>query len=335
MTDSGDTNSDLDRLRELPIRSEEIGFAPEAMVVCEKCGRSSAPNRETCMYCGDSLAGRTAEVKLNIRQPESWENGFNVVVLKSDVDNTEPAARTIASLLKTEIEAVRAILASGKQLPIARVGSEVEAELFVKKLAGFGIETTVVSDETLTPATNPVRLRSLQFRDDELVLELFGKPGTERLQRDDLVLIVAGLLIETRTESIEKRKRRETKTVSEVQTSSDMAVVDLYSRSDPTGWRIPATGFDFSCLGPAKSLVAGKNMESLISTLLRFFPSAKLVNDYANMRSMLDYSWPDESRVDALGFQPAGVARKGLSKIFTTNNSLQFIKYSRLQWHLL
>ena len=335
MTDTGDTNSDLDRLRQLPIRSEEIGFAPEAMVACEKCGRSNAPNREICMYCGAALAGRGAAARHEIRRPESWETGFNVVVLRSGADNTEPLARTIASLLETEIEAVRAILVSGKPLPIARLASEGQADLVVQKLAGFGIEASVVSDESLMPSKNPIRLRSLRFTDDELVLESFGKPGTERVKREELALIVAGVLLETRTESIEKRKRRETKAVSEIQMSSDMPVIDLYSRSDPTGWRIPATGFDFSCLGPGKSLVVGENMESLVSALLRVFPGAKLVNDYAALRSMLEHSWPGESRTDARGFQPTGVARKGLSKIFTTNNSLQFTKYSRLQWHLL
>jgi hypothetical protein len=333
MSDTDDTNSDLERLRELPIRSEEIGFAQEAMVACEKCGRSNAPNRDICMYCGAGLAGPGAEASHEIREPESWENGYNVVVLTSDTDNIEPAVRTIASLLATEIEALRAILASGKRLPIARVGSETQADVIVQRLAGFGIEARVVSDEALV--TNPVRLRAVQFTDDELFLELFGTPGTVRLQREDLALIVSGVLLESRTESIEKRKRRETKTLSQIQTSSDMPVIDLYSKADPTGWRIPATGFDFSCLGPGKSLLVAENMESLTSALLLFSPGAKLVNDYSDLRPMLEHSWPGESRTDALGFQRTGVAGKGLSKIFTTNNSLQFEKYSRLQWHLL
>lgn len=335
MTDTGDTDPDLDRLRGLPIRSEEIGFAPDAMVACAKCGRSNAPNREICMYCGAALAGRGAEARREIRQPESRENGFNVVMLESDADNIETAARTIASLLATEIGVVRAILASGKRLPVARVGSETQADLFAQRLADFGVETRVISDEVLVPVQNPVRLRSLRFTGDELVLELFGKPATERLQSEDLALIVLGVLLETRTESIEKRKRRETRTLSEIETSSDMPVIDLYSKSDPTGWRIPATGFDFSCLGPGKSLLVSENMESLIHKLQTLSPGAKFVDDYAKLRSMLEQSWPAESRTDALGFQRTGVADKGLSRIFTTNNSLQLTKYSRLQWHLL
>lgn len=335
MSETGDTNSDLERLRGLPIRSEEIGFAPDAMIACEKCGRSNAPNREICMYCGAAFAGSTAEAKHEIRQPESWENGFNVVVLKSNTENIEPVAKTIASLLVTEIEVMRDILASGKRLPVARVASETQADFIVKKLAGFGVETSVVSDETLNPARHPVRLRGLRFTDDELVLELFGKPGTERLQRDDLVLIVSGVLVESRTESIEKRTRRETKTLSEIHTSSDMPVIDIYASANPVGWRIPVTGFDFSCLGPDKSLLVTENMESLIARLLRFAPATKLINDYGSLRSMLEHSWPGESRTDALGFQRTGFARKDLSRILTTNNSLQLTKYSRLQWHLL
>lgn len=287
------------------------------------------------MYCGTALASRSADARLEMRQPESWENGFNVVVLKSGAGNTEIVARTIASLLATEIEVVSTILASGKRLPIARVGSESQADFVVQTLAGFGVETTIVSDEALVPVPTPVRLRSLRFTEDELVLELFGKPELEHLQREDLALIVSGVLLETRTESIEKRKRRETKTLSEIQTSSDMPVIDLYSGSDPTGWRIPATGFDFSCLGSGKSLLVAENMENLISALSRFSPAAKLVNDYGDLRPMLEHSWRGESRTDSLGFQRTGVAGTGLSRILTTNNSLQFTKYSRLQWHLL
>lgn len=331
-----DPISDLDRLRNLPIRSEEIGFAPDAMIACAKCGRSNPPNRPDCMYCGAAREGSTAEPRLDLRVLESWENGFNVFVTNSGAgDARESAAQMLAGLLLTEPAVMLSILESRLVLPVARLESKTQAEIITGKLARFGIETRVLRDDVLALGQKPVRLRGLEFDEEALVLKFFGKSETERLRRDDLGLIVSGIILEGRTESLGKRKSRRTVTRSETLTSSDEPVIDIYSRQSRTGWRIRASGFDFSCIGADKSLLVAENMERLISKLANYSPTAKVVHDYAKIRSLLEHCWPSEARKDALGLQRTGFVRRDLSTVLTTNNLVQLTKYSRLQWHLL
>ena len=331
--DSDDDISGLDRLREMPIRSEDPGFAPDAMLKCEGCGRANAPTRSACIYCGRGLDG-SSDIRLELRELESWETGYNVIVTQVAGD---PASgiNEISALLASDVETINAILTSGSRLPIARVENEQQAHSIADRLKTFGIGTRVLSDVEMAPSSPPVRLRAVTFGAGELTLRLFGKDESHSIKREDLALIFFGLVFQARTESIEKRKRRSTETLSEIQTSSDNAVIDIYSRDDPAGWRIPVSGFDFSCLAEDKSLFAGENIEKLLAKLMEYAPSARVVRDYPAVRSMLEHSWPSESRKDSLGPKRSGFERKSIATIFSTNNLVQLTKYSRLQWHLL
>ncbi|HVF30740.1 MAG TPA: hypothetical protein VNA22_07195 [Pyrinomonadaceae bacterium] len=327
--------NELERLRELPISSEEIGFASDEMSACPKCGRSNSPLRALCMYCGATLEGSGGGARIDLRELESWENGFNVFLSMGPSTDMDAAAKQVAGLLNANPDWVHSVMNSAKVLPIARVESEEQAGLISDKLIGFGIQTVVLTDEALSPADPPVRLRSILFGETELGLTTFGNNQLLKLGNKDLALIVSGVVLQGRTESLVKRKRRATETVSETQTSSDEAVLDIYSRQDRTGWRVPVTGFDFSCLGHEKSLFAAENIESLTRKLAGFAPNARVVRDYANVRTLLENAWPVESRRDSLGIQRSGIGGKSSSAIYTTNNLVQLTKYSRLQWHLL
>jgi hypothetical protein len=335
MSETDDPNPHLDRLRDLPIRSDEIGFAADALLTCGKCGRTNAPNRPDCMYCGTRLEGSTAEERIDVRELESWENGFNVVVLGAALDGAKPAAAMLASTVGMEPEVFESVLTSRTPLPVARLESERQASILIEKLADHGVKATVVADDTLSPHAPPIRLRGLEFGRDEIVLLPFSGGADVYVGRDDIAIIVPGLVYESRTESIEKRKRKVTTTVGEATMSSDETVIDIYSRSDEIGWRIPTSGFDFSCLGADKTLLAADNMERLIARLQDFAPEATVVLDYLRVRPLLEHCWPSESRKDGLGFKRSGFARKDISSVYSTNNSLQLLKYSRLRRRLV
>ena len=323
-------NSPPDWLLNMPTRSEEIGFSPDQLKNCAACGKPNAPDRAACLYCGAVFEG--VAPKLELREVESWENGFNIVA----IDSKNPVDEKKASeILGIDVEILSGILASRVPLPIARVESEEIAANVSRSLSDVGIETRIVADVKLAVTTPPTRLRDISFHGDELVLRLFNTGDTVRLSRDELALIVAGVLLESRREALEKRKRGAMKTLSESETSSDQTFLDLYSSTDPSGWRIPSSGFDFSCLGSEKSLLAGDNLRRLKQKLAEFAPDAKLVDDYNDVRELLESVWPSENRRDAFGFQRSGFARKDLSSVATTNNQVQVNKYSRLQWHLL
>jgi hypothetical protein len=286
------------------------------------------------MYCGTALESSTPEQTLDVHVLENWQKGFNVVVVGSDRAEAGPAATLLSSVIGGDAEIFESIINSGKPLPVARLESEDHAWILAAKLAAHGVKATVVSDLELAPTTPPLRVRGLEFDSDELVLHPFGGGIRARVHRDDVAVIIAGLVCESKTESIEKRKRKATTTVSEIKMSSDETVIDIYSTADETGWRIPMSGFDFSCLGSDKSLLAADNMERLLARLEDFAPNAEVVVDYPSVRSMLEQCWPSESRKDGLGFKRSGFGRKDLSSVFTTNNSLQLLKYSRLRRHL-
>jgi hypothetical protein len=325
-----------DRVGDIPIRSEEIGFTPDSMVDCQKCRRSNAPNRAACMYCGAELEGSTAEAKPELRELESWENGFNVVIASTgkhvEIDSLAPS---LSSVLSTDIETARSILTCPGPIPVVRLEHEGDATRVAERLREGGFDTKVVSDESLLPGTLPVRLRSIEFGEGEMILELFGKDERRKIVADDLALIVLGILVQGRTESIEKRKRRVTQTVSETQTTSDEPLIDIYTQADSTGWRIPVAGFDFSCLGNDKSLLAGENIERLAKKLAAYAPGARVVREYSTVRPQLEMVWQSESRKDSLGPQRSGFAGTSSAMVYSTNNLLQLTKFSRLQWHML
>jgi hypothetical protein len=326
MTESDDQNTRPNQL----LRSHEIGFTTADLIECTGCGRANAPNRSLCLYCGAELDG-IGITKFDIREPEGWESGFNVVLVDASDADVDRAASVLASLLREERENAKAILANGKSLPLARVESEGQAFGITEKLLDFGVKTLTVADTELNATLPPTRLRSIIFSESELQMTPFGGVVSRSVPCNELVLIVHGVVIERRTESIERRKLRGAKTMSETEMSSDEPVIDLYSMGDPNGWRIPATGFDFSSLGPGKSLIVSENMRRLAAKLVEFCPGATVVDDYMSIRSALEHPWPSESRRDS---EMLGIKRKEFSKKLTTSNALQFTKYSRLQWQL-
>jgi hypothetical protein len=267
--------------------------------------------------------------KFDIREPEGWENGFNVVVADAREADVDRAAMLLASLLREERENAKIILTSGKTLPLARVESEEQASGITERLLELGVKTLIVSDTALQPNAPPTRLRSIAFESDELKLGLFGNGEVRTVKSTELALIVPGMIVERRTESVEKRKLRGAKTVSETEMSSDESVIDIYSNSEPSGWRIRAAGFDFSCLGSAKSLIVSENMKRLAARLAEFSPTARVVDDYMSIRSTLEHSWPSEAKRDS---EVLGLKGKEFARRLTTTNSTQFTKYSRLQW---
>lgn len=328
-----DEKSSPEWLRNLPTRSEDVGYSPDELRSCEKCGKPNAPNRASCLYCGAEFAG--ASPRIEIRDVESWENGYNVVLVGPGDADIDRAAGLLGSTLGVEAGVLRALLTSGRSLPLARVESEEVASAIERSLDELSITTRSISDGQLAATTPHVRLRGIEFRDDELAMTLFNSDDLAVLARENLALIVTGVIYESRTQAIEKRKRGQTKTLSESQTSSDQPFIDIYSRRDAVGWRIPSNGFDFSCLGEDKSLLAGENLERLAAKLGGFAPSAKFVDDYLDVRPLLEHAWPSEHRREGFGFQRSGFARKDLSSLKTSSNLTQVNKYSRLQWHLL
>ncbi len=318
------------------IQTENIAFDPGSMVTCEACGRSNPPNRLKCLYCAKELqieAAAASAVKPNLRKLEMWERGFNLVVRER---MPQPDAAAAAKLLAIETDDLTSTLDTGVPLPIVRVETEREATIVQERLAQFGIACSIVSDRDLAPDKLPVRLSAIHFADGRLLLTDFNTSEIAEIAVDDFVLVVPGTVISDRVDSLEKKRRgKKPKLLDETAMASDEMLLDIYTRRDATGYRIHLTGFDFSCLGDDKGLLAGENMRLLIVRLIERLPNAKLVNDYTEIRHELDGVWEIESRKDSRGLQRSGFGKVEFGSTASSSNLDQFTRYSRLQWHLL
>ena len=327
-----------ERVNNIPVQTENIAFGADEMVACGKCGRRSAPNRLRCFYCAAELgisAVRAEQVKPVFRKLEAWEKGYNVLYHPS---GTHPPKEGIAEIAKTvslETDVLQEIIEAGRPMPVARVEGETEAAIVTEIMGKYGLDASVIGDGSLAADIYPTRLRGLQFAGDRIILTLFNTGEIVQVEAVDLALIVVGALLERKTETIEKRKKGKSETLDETETSSDEILIDIYTGHDPSGWRIPTRGFDFSCLGTEKGLLAVQNMWKLIAKLREFAPGAKVADDYMADKDSLGEVWEVEQRRDSQGLRRSGFGKTDFGKVASTNNLGQFTKYSRLQWQLL
>ncbi len=332
-------NQPDDWLKDLPVQTENIAFKPEEMISCAKCQRRNPPNRLNCFYCAGELeisAAQSQFLKPNLRKLEAWEKGFNIIFLPNSqlVDNTKIGE--IARLLKIENEALNKIILANNSLPLARAESQKEAEIAQAGLHELGVETTVVSDETLEIEKPTKRLRGIEFFDDKLILILFNNDEIVEVLADDLALIVTGAVFERRIEATEKyNKKGDNKILDTNETASDETLIDVFSRQDSIGYRIYAKGFDFSSLEAEKEMLAKDNIIKLAEKLRRFAPNVKYVDGYLTSRNFLANVWEVEQRTDSQGLKRESFGKFNLGNVTTVNNLSQFTKYARLQWHLL
>jgi len=326
-------------LKDLPLQTENPAFLPDEMVDCKQCRRLNPPTRAICLYCGAQMKiaeTRSRFLKTNPRRLETWEKGFNLIFTGDSEALDSTAFDEAALLLKTEKDLLPQIAEAKKPLPLARLGTEKEAEIIQNRLLGLGIETKIVRDEDLKIEKATRRLRAMDFWEDKLVLILFNADEIREIHWRDVNLIVTGAIFERRVETTEtRRKKGESKLLEASETASDELLIDIYSREDEIGWRIEQNGFDFSCLGAEKSLLAAENIRRLVETLSAKAPNVKLVEDYRQIRGSLANVWQVEEKTDSQGLKRESFGSFNIGSITTVSNAAQFTKYSRLRRHLL
>lgn len=317
------------------IQTENIAYSPDRLIACAGCGRQNPPNRLNCLYCGRELtitAADLADTDPVIRDLEAWESGFNLVLRSAAGAATEGFAKVVPG---SSID-LGSIIGSNLPLPIARVESQKLADVLVEKLDRIGMRCSVISDADLAAERPPVRLQGLAIKEKHYEFIDFNTRSVTEVSFDELALIVQGQLSQTRTEMLEKRRRKaETKVIDETAMSVDESILDIYTRTDRIGFRVYQAGFDFSCLGGRKGLIAGENMRRLAAVLAESAPNARVIDGYARVRQLLGGVWEVESRSDPQGLKRSGFGKVEFGKVATTSNLQQFSKYSRLQWHLL
>ena len=319
--------------------AEPQGFSFEQMVRCDDCLRASPPTRVNCLYCGALLpmteAGATLQKPI-LRRLEKWEQGYNNILrtLENEGSSDELLSK-VANLLYLGVDDVRRIFARESPLPLARAATLDEASLIERKLRDLGIDTVIVSDSELGLEPSPQRVRALEFGETEVVAYRFASAEAERVSWSGITLVAAARLFVRQVEIRERKSRRaENEILDASETTTDEAVMDLYTERPDGGWRIAANSFDFSCLQRRKTLLAAENFSTLISIIRERAPQAEFDDSYNTMRQALEPVWPSDQKTETRGWRRDMPGRYSTGEVTTSNNESQFNRYSRLQHYL-
>lgn len=326
-------------------------FTHEQMVACEECLRANPPTRLLCLYCGAKLPATAEGAALRrpvLKKLEEWEHGFNVVTLARAAGAlTSEAAEEAASLLRLDSGWLKEIVLAGRAMPVARAASADEAWLVVERLRALGLNTEVFPDDVL--ARRPLRVRALEFEEGALVCHPGPDAESVRVPWSEVVLLVKGRVVSRRVEVAERKSLSgRSETVETRELASDESVLDIctavgdgHSASAETsagtgaGFRVLSNGFDYSCLGGDKGLLAAENFETLFAALHAWTPSAARDEEYARLRPLLAGVWPSAERTESLGLRRERPGRFNTEAVTTVSNEGQFTRYARLRQMLV
>lgn len=310
-------------------------FAPAELIACDTCGRANAPNRGACIYCGASLvspAEQSPAGSVPKLQADASPDSGVILVTTETTDIADDQAEKLGALLQVESRVLRSCLGAGGPLPLLRPATAEEVVKLSADLLSAGLETFSISDQELGLVKQFKKIRSLEFRDDSIAALPKSESGSA-VSLADVLLVVKGRLITNRVEIEEKRRRRSATPVDSRQFVADESVMDIYHRLQAVPWRIYANAFDFSCLGPAKTMTGFENFAALVNLIRERMPNVVIDDSYHRKRAVLETVWPLE-RKDQSELRLAGRGKLNVSNITTSDNEAQFNKYSALAWHI-
>ena len=316
--------------------SEPQGFAPDQMIRCDECLRANPPTRVTCLYCSATLPVTEESARLRkpvLRPPEKHQTAYSNILLPSDRELSDEVITQAAELLKLSADKLKRIVVEQVPLPVACTAAREEAELVFNRLRDIGLQTIVFSDDELGVSEMSVRrIKAMSFDDEYVTLQQAGTRDPVEIRWRDVVLIVTGRLFVKRVEIEERKSRRaENEIVRSSEFSSDEAVVDFYTSTATQTWRINATGFDFSCLGSQKTLVANENIARLQQAIAARAPQARIDDAYKKLRQALDLVWPSQQETQSSGWRRERPGKLSVGLATINSNESQFTRYSRLR----
>jgi hypothetical protein len=217
-------------------------------------------------------------------------------------------------------------------VPLIYLKSLPDAELIASRLVEIGFGCAIVGDDLLQARTPPTRVRSIIFESDGVFLEDFNSGKFVRVDRSEQLLIVTGSLVRTSTETTGKIKKRALSDAKETTSAKDETVMYLYPKNDVYGFRIRATGFDFSCLGGRMGSLAAANMSELIEKIRSEFRDTVVV-DATSSTEQLDMIWPQVQTRESGSISRSIFGGVRIGSTTLVDNTIQFTKFSRLQRH--
>lgn len=327
------TEDEIKSVDGIPVMSEAIGYSSEELIACGRCSKPNPPNRLNCFYCGEALelpAEIAAGIKFRPAEIEAWEPGVNIV---SVGEATSEAANAAGESVALDADLLALLPRVEPPLPLIRVRPE-EEDTVVERLSSAGLKIGQVNDRTINVDQPSIRLKGIVLEDDSAELISFNSDEVVRIQAADVVLVVSGAIFKSSSEATVKKTRKETKHVDENFDASDHAVIDIYTSGDHRGFRILPHGFDFSCLGASKSLLAVENIKALKELLRSSFPQATFDDSYIAKLTALDRVWPRTVTNTSKGMQRVGwKLERSIGE--SVSNEEQFTRYSRMRRELI
>jgi hypothetical protein len=114
----------------------------------------------------------------------------------------------------------------------------------------------------------------------------------------------------------------------------DEFVIDFYTATHSSTWRVGATGFDFSCLGREKALVVNENMGKLLRLMSERAKNAMVDDSYARVRNLLELAWTTQPETQSSGWRRERPGKLSVGVSTIRSNETQFTRYSRLRYYL-
>ena len=243
------------------------------------------------------------------------------------------ALADVAALLRLSPREVETTVGLGWPVPVANAATPAQAKELADKLRALGIGADIFGEEELNLDLPAKKIRALDFSDHCLTGALTSG-GEVKVNWDDVILIVTGLVLSKRIEVEERRRRGRSQPLDSREMFSDEPVVDFYSRSDEVGFRIASSSFDFSCLGTEKALTAFENLTRLINLLRVRAKNVEVDDAYRNLKAVLANVWPLEPHTRKGEWRRSGAGKMDVATVTTIDNESQFNRYSRLRQQL-
>lgn len=321
------------------LRSETQGFSSDQMVRCEECLRANPPTRVNCLYCAAALPAMERPLvarTLNLKPIDNAAHGYNNILLPNTANRLDSEAiETSATLLKLTSTDLQRIMSAGLPLPLARTATREEAEHVRGRLAGFGFDSIVVSDDELGLNEPASCVRAAETTDMGLTLKQSGGGDGIQVSWNQIMLLVSGRLMTKKVESTERKGRRgEAEIVEANEFFADELLMDLYVQDLPGSIRMAANNFDFSCLS-RKSLVAAENFFLLVALIRQQSPGLEHDDSYMSVRQALDPIWTSERHTGSRGWRRDRPGKYNIEAVTQTSNENQFTRYSRLRHFLM
>lgn len=315
-------------------------FALDQMVRCEQCLRANPPTRVNCLYCAAVLPLNETTIKLQkpaLRPLEKWERGYNNILLPSTANLTDAGLAEAADALKLAKTDLSRIVSLEIPLPLARAATMDEASLVQFRLARLELNTLIVPDAELgLDETAPIKVRAIGIDDNGFWVYQTPEIPATRVSWPNVLLIVTGRLIVKRVELKEqKAARAENRILDASEFFTDESVLEIYASEQAAPYRIAANSFDFSCLENQKTLIAGENISALVKLFRDYAPNAVFDESFNSVRKALEAVWPSEQQNETRGWRRERPGKYSIGSVNEISNESQFLRYSRLRYHLL